>query len=1009
MKHFLFTLLLALFCFQAYAQSERKDTVIVTGNVLDSFTREYLDSVHVELLQPLSGEVVTFTYIDDWAKRIEDEDERHHMEQWNPVVRRRVYRFKAVPGTYTLRLSLPGYQEKEVELTIPPRRYGRRTETWEVKDVLLDKDRTRQLGEAVVHATKIKMMTKGDTVIYNADAFQLADGSMLDGLIAMMPGLEIRNGSQIYQNGEYIPELLLNGKDFFNGDPAIALKNLPAYTVKDLRIYHKAPDGAYLRKDLTHEDTLRWGKVLDVRLKKQYSHGWITNAELAAGPAFAKGKSVQDVWLARLFGLHFSDHTRLGVFANVNNMNDTGLASSDGSWRSSWTPDPGVTTMKLGALDFTVDGKKTKLNYNLNMQAVQETTDSETETSATSFIPTGDVYSRSRNTNTFDRFHFVWNNTFNWTGKKAYFYFKPGLDFFRRNNDGQSLSAQFNGDPLDAYRGASLDSIFASSSKDGYLAPFSPRLQQMLVNRTSSIYSNREDFWWEVVRLGTSFRSPIWGNGVNINFYQQYRRQTPERSELYDLRTAAAPIPSAPASGLTTFQNRYILTPSRDYYSSLNIDYHFHSFGKFNSYISYEYSKTYSKNSRDYYRLDRLGGEWADADHAPDLFALPSTTDWRTLAIDADNTFRAETAQDRHVLYPRLEFDNKKWGFLLKPDFVFANERRSDTRAVQEDVSRRFVLISPSARVSYSYKPFKPQKESDRGRLSLTYKLSHDAPSISYFLDVRDASDPLHISLGNPDLHDSFTHSLQLGQSYYGGVRTIRSSFSYNRRQQQVAQAMSYNAATGVYTYRPENVNGNWDLGGQLNMRFTPRDIPFVFSTSTYLGYNNSVDLISPDGIQNAAKSVVHNTSGNQSFEVTYSKAKYTANLEVRAGFEHATSDRPNFNDRTTYDMKYIGSFTANQFWKDFSFSTSLAFRQLRGYDDPSMNENTLVWDAQLSRSFGKSKAWNLRLKGHDLLHQLSNVRRTLNAQGITETWTNSLPSYVMLHVSYRWNKNPKK
>ena len=40
---------------------------------------------------------------------------------------------------------------------------------------------------------------------------------------------------------------------------------------------------------------------------------------------------------------------------------------------------------------------------------------------------------------------------------------------------------------------------------------------------------------------------------------------------------------------------------------------------------------------------------------------------------------------------------------------------------------------------------------------------------------------------------------------------------------------------------------------------------------------------------------------------------------------------------------------------------------------------------------------------------QVSNTQYTVNAQGRTETWYRSLPHYVMVHLVYHWNKNPKK
>lgn len=48
-------------------------------------------------------------------------------------------------------------------------------------------------------------------------------------------------------------------------------------------------------------------------------------------------------------------------------------------------------------------------------------------------------------------------------------------------------------------------------------------------------------------------------------------------------------------------------------------------------------------------------------------------------------------------------------------------------------------------------------------------------------------------------------------------------------------------------------------------------------------------------------------------------------------------------------------------------------------------------------------------LDGFDILGNLSNVRRTPNAQGRTETYYNVIPRYAMLHAVYRLNIQPKK
>jgi len=63
------------------------------------------------------------------------------------------------------------------------------------------KEDVHTLGEVTAKASKLKMVMRGDTVVYNADLFQLAEGSMLDKLFQLMPGFEVKPGGAIYVNG----------------------------------------------------------------------------------------------------------------------------------------------------------------------------------------------------------------------------------------------------------------------------------------------------------------------------------------------------------------------------------------------------------------------------------------------------------------------------------------------------------------------------------------------------------------------------------------------------------------------------------------------------------------------------------------------------------------------------------------------------------------------------------------------------------------------------------------
>ena len=48
------------------------------------------------------------------------------------------------------------------------------------------------------------------------------------------------------------------------------------------------------------------------------------------------------------------------------------------------------------------------------------------------------------------------------------------------------------------------------------------------------------------------------------------------------------------------------------------------------------------------------------------------------------------------------------------------------------------------------------------------------------------------------------------------------------------------------------------------------------------------------------------------------------------------------------------------------------------------------------------------QIQPHNVLH-IPRMSLKDVGQGRTETWYRSLPHYVMVHLVYHWNKNPKK
>ena len=94
--------------------------------------------------------------------------------------------------------------------------------------------------EVEIVAELQRMYQRGDTIIFNADAYEMPTGSVLLDLVRRLPGLKYQDGAMTYL-GRSIEEIRLNGDSFFKRDMSIALNNMPTDKLKSLKVY-EVPD-----------------------------------------------------------------------------------------------------------------------------------------------------------------------------------------------------------------------------------------------------------------------------------------------------------------------------------------------------------------------------------------------------------------------------------------------------------------------------------------------------------------------------------------------------------------------------------------------------------------------------------------------------------------------------------------------------------------------------------------------------------------------------------------------
>lgn len=114
---------------------------------------------------------------------------------------------------YILKVECPKYETEYIDIVAD---FSNQNKEIDLGEIWMERE-TIKLREVAVQGTRLLMVNKGDTTVYNVATLVTSDGDMLSDLIAKLPGAELREG-KIYMNGKYVEKLLIGGKDFFNGD-----------------------------------------------------------------------------------------------------------------------------------------------------------------------------------------------------------------------------------------------------------------------------------------------------------------------------------------------------------------------------------------------------------------------------------------------------------------------------------------------------------------------------------------------------------------------------------------------------------------------------------------------------------------------------------------------------------------------------------------------------------------------------------------------------------------------
>ncbi len=184
------------------------------------------------------------------------------------------------------------------------------------------KEQPEELQEIAIYGV-LPVQIKEDTVQYNAAAFSVRSGALLEELIRLFPGIEVNRSGEVYLQGQPVSRVRVNGKNFFNGDLLTATRNLPADIVENVQVIDDYGDEANITGIKSGEPE----KVLNINIKENRNHGFFGQVTGGAGGDASAHPDFR--YIGSFAANQFDGNRQISVLGSANNTNTSLFSFGD--------------------------------------------------------------------------------------------------------------------------------------------------------------------------------------------------------------------------------------------------------------------------------------------------------------------------------------------------------------------------------------------------------------------------------------------------------------------------------------------------------------------------------------------------------------------------------------------------------------------------------------------------------------------------------------------------------
>jgi len=161
----------------------------------------------------------------------------------------------------------------------------------------------------------------GDTIIYNSDSFTNGTERKLEDVLKKLPGVVVNADGEIEVEGKKVQKVMVEGKDFFDGDTKIATKNIPADALDKIQVLRNYNEVSNLKGLENNEESV----AINIKLKDGKKNFWF--GDITAGGGFRD--DVVDGYIVNPKLFYYSPKYSINVIGNINNIGELPLTARD--------------------------------------------------------------------------------------------------------------------------------------------------------------------------------------------------------------------------------------------------------------------------------------------------------------------------------------------------------------------------------------------------------------------------------------------------------------------------------------------------------------------------------------------------------------------------------------------------------------------------------------------------------------------------------------------------------